>query len=224
MELRERAEEIFAWGLAQRTDDLAEGWKIHSFSAAKIASTIAEKAGMDADKAYAMGLLHDIGRYDVGARMDHIYLGYEKLMEEGLPQIARICLTHSFHPKETVKTLNLPSGQKNSDYVRDFVMNAEYDDYDRLIQLTDYMSGIHGVTLIERRFCSVLYRHGMAKPRAEIIELFNLKRHFDELCGCDIYTLFKEEISEAPFRGQPGSFGRIENDGNLKVEEVKEAQ
>lgn len=220
MNLREQAEEIFAWGLSQRHDHLAEGWKNHSFGAAKAASAIAAKSGLDSDLAYAMGLLHDIGRYDYHARMNHIYLGYEKMMAEGLPQVARICLTHSFPLQDSVKSLKLPD-EGQTKFVQDFVTSTEYDDYDYdyLIQLVDHLSGVHGITLLERRFCSILYRHGLRDPRAEIIKLYDLKKYFDEKCGEDIYLLFKKEISEAPFRGIPGSYGHIENDGQIKNEE-----
>lgn len=220
MNIREKADEIFAWGLDKRHDDLREGWKAHSFGAAKVAATIAEKADMDADLAYAMGLLHDIGRYDLDARMDHIILGYRKLMEENLPEIARICLTHSFHPKETVMALRL-SNEKDTKFVQDFVSRAEYNDYDRLIQMADYMAGAHGVTIIERRFCSVLYRHGMPDPRGELIELYEIKKEFDKKCNADVYTLFKDDISEVQYRGIPGGFGKIEDDGNFKIKEGK---
>lgn len=220
MTLREKAEKIFAWGFAQRTDDLAGGWKNHSFGAAKVAETVAKKAGLDAEKAYAMGLLHDIGRYNKEARLDHIYLGYEKLTEENLPELARICLTHSFPVKEDAERLQLKD-KAQTEFIKKFIAEIEYDDYDRLIQLADYMSGVHGITMIERRFCSVLYRHGLVDPRAEIIKLYDLKRYFDEKCGVDIYTLFREELSDAAFRGIPGSFGKVENDNCIKFKEGK---
>ena len=62
MNLRKRADENFAWALAQRSDDLAEQWRAHSFGAAKVAERIAEKIGRDSDKAYAMGFKCGIRR------------------------------------------------------------------------------------------------------------------------------------------------------------------
>ena len=206
MNLRKRADEIFAWALAQRNDDLVEQWRAHSFGAAKVAERIAEKIGLDSDKAYAMGLLHDLGRYQgIHTGMRHIIIGYWKLMEEGLPEIARICLTHSFNPKEKVEILDLEDDEEEK-FVKDFVIRTEYDDYDRLIQLADFMSGAHGVTTIERRFCSVLFRHDFPSARNELAVLYELKDYFSEKCGQDIYELFHEELSEAPFRGIPGDY------------------
>ena len=129
MELRGKADDIFAWGRAQRTDELALTWENHSRGAARVAERLAEKAGMDKDLAFAMGLLHDIGRYmSVKTGMNHIIYGYELLMEKGLPDVARICLTHSFNPKEKVKILELDDPEK-TEFVKQFVMSAEYDDY-----------------------------------------------------------------------------------------------
>ena len=205
MELREKANEIFAWGIAQRNDELVLTWKNHCEGAAIVAERIAEKAGMDKDKAYVMGLLHDIGRYN-GQKtgMNHIIYGYDLLMEKGMPDVAKICLTHSFNPKEKVAILHLDDKVKEQ-FVKDYVMNSEYDDYDRLIQLADFMSGAHGVTTIERRFCSVLSIHELPEPRKVLQKLYELKEYFDKKCGVEnIYTLFKDELAEASIRGIPG--------------------
>lgn len=207
MELREKAKDIFAWGRAQRTDELALTWENHSKGAASVAERLAEKAGMDKDLAFAMGLLHDIGRYrSVKTGMNHIIYGYELLMEKGLPEVARICLTHSFNPKEKVQILELDDPEK-TEFVKQFVMGAEYDDYDKLIQLADFMSGSHGITTIERRFCSVLSRHDLPEPQMVLRRLYELKEYFDEKCGVEnIYSLFKDELEEAAIRGIPGDY------------------
>ncbi|MBP3899228.1 HD domain-containing protein [Candidatus Saccharibacteria bacterium] len=207
MELREKAKDIFAWGRAQRTDELALTWENHSKGAASVAERLAEKAGMDKDLAFAMGLLHDIGRYrSVKTGMNHIIYGYELLMEKGLPEVARICLTHSFNPKEKVQILELDDPEK-TEFVKQFVMGAEYDDYDKLIQLADFMSGSHGITTIERRFCSVLSRHDLPEPQKVLRKLYELKEYFDKKCGVEnIYSLFKDELEEAAIRGIPGDY------------------
>lgn len=205
MELRERANEIFAWARAHRTDELALTWENHSRGAAVVAERIAKKAGMDGDVAYAMGLLHDVGRYRaVKTGMNHIIYGYELLMEKDMPEIARICLTHSFNPKEKVQILKLDDSEKTA-FVRDYVLNTKFDDYDMLIQLADFMSGSHGVTTIERRFCSVLSRHELPEPQKVLKKLYELKEYFDKKCGVEnIYSLFEEEIAQAEIRGIPG--------------------
>lgn len=216
MNLREEAETIFAWGRAQRNDELALTWENHSRGAAEVARRIAKAAGMDADKAYAMGLLHDIGRYKgVKTGMNHIIYGYELLMERNLPEIAKICLTHSFNPKEKVEILEFDDASK-VEFVKDFVLKAEYDDYDKLIQLADFMSGAHGITMIERRFCSVLVRHELPEPQKVLQRLYELKEYFDKKCGIsNIYLLFEEELKAAAIRGIPGDYrGFIDRGGD----------
>lgn len=217
MELREKANEIFAWGKSCRTDALVSSWENHSRGAARVAEEVARRSGLDENKAYAMGLLHDIGRYKLHAGMNHIYLGYVKLMEEGLPELAKICLTHSFNPKTKVSVLELEDKEAEK-FVKEYVENVKYDDYDRLIQLADYMSGSHGVSTIERRFCSVLARHNLDNPHEDLITLYGLKSYFDKKCKIDIYTIFRDEIAEAPFRGIPGKDAKTTMDEIIRAE------
>ena len=204
MKLREQAEEIFAWGLKQRDDAVVFAWENHSKATARVAEKIAEKCGMDADRAYAAGLLHDIGRYKgPNTGMNHIIDGYDILMEKGLPEIARICLTHSFNPREKVNDITLADAEKDK-ILKDYMSKVEFDDYDKLIQLADYMAGAHGVTTIERRFCSVLWRLGLTNPAEDLKTLYKLKEYFSEKAGIDVYELFHNEIEKTPFKGIPG--------------------
>lgn len=213
MNLREKAEAIFDWGVEQRTDKLFALWVAHSRGAAKIAEVIAKKCGMDSDKAYACGLLHDIGRYKgTHTGMNHAIDGYELLMERGMPEIARICLTHSFHPREKVDEVKLDDPEKDK-FLKEFIYGAEYDDYDLLVQLADYMSGAHGITTIERRFCSVLWRHGLKDPQTDLIALYKLKEYFSKKAGMDIYELFPEEIMKSSLNGIPGVYDKKNKQG-----------
>ena len=115
------------------------------------------------------------------------------------------------------------STTEDTEFVRQFIKETEYDDYDRLVQLADYMYGAHGVTTLERRFCSVLARYDLAKPRRDLMGAYELKRYFDEKCGVDVYELFRAEIAEAPFRGIPGDYEREMAPGvdTKEIEEVK---
>ena len=52
---------------------------------------------MDADKAYVVGLLHDIGRrVGIVNIPKHVYEGYLFCMEKGWDEVARVCMTHSY--------------------------------------------------------------------------------------------------------------------------------
>ena len=73
-------------------------WEKHSLNTGIAARNIAEKIeGMDAEKAYIVGLLHDIGRrVGIVDIPTHVYAGYEYCMEKGWDEVARICMTHSY--------------------------------------------------------------------------------------------------------------------------------
>ena len=55
---REEAEELLMKAIKKRPG----GWVDHSRVTARVAEKIAEAVGLDKDKAYVLGLLHDIGR------------------------------------------------------------------------------------------------------------------------------------------------------------------
>lgn len=167
-------------------------WKQHSISVANNARLIAEKvAGMDADKAYVCGLLHDIGRRAGIKGIMHIFDGYDYLMSMKQPEIARICLTHSF-PLKNVDTFfgKYDCTVEQKDFLKDYLENAEYDNYDILIQLCDAISLPNGACIMEKRFVDVALRHGLPEFTQDKWKAFmKTKKHFDELCGCSVYSL-----------------------------------
>ena len=73
-------------------------WGKHSLTAAHCAEKIAAACGdMDAEKAYVLGLLHDIGRKFGVRHLGHVSDGYRFMMSLGYDEAAKICLTHSFN-------------------------------------------------------------------------------------------------------------------------------
>lgn len=71
-------------------------WGNHSRTAAHCAEKIAQACGdMDANKAYILGLLHDIGRKFGVRHLGHISDGYTYMMTLGYDEVAKICLTRS---------------------------------------------------------------------------------------------------------------------------------
>ncbi len=231
MKLREKAEEIFAWGvekrekafLSQHNSDSKKAisaWSNHSRGVAKVAQVIAEHCGLDADRAFSSGLLHDIGRsYGGHTGLNHITDGYKIAKEKGMPEeIAGCCLTHSFYLKEKVEAVHLDD-EADEKFLKKYILEAEYDDYDYLIQLADFMAGSQGVTTIERRFCSVFRRHEVPEPRMVLCGLYELKQYFDQKAGTDVYELFRGEIEESIFNGIPGEvIAPIEKNIKLKEE------
>ena len=172
-------------------------WEQHSLVTADNACRIAEKVpGMDSKKAYLMGLLHDIGRREGVTGMRHLIDGYNHMMGLKEPEIARICLTHSF-ASQNVEHFegkhDCTAEQKT--FIRDFVENRVYDDYDKLIQLCDAISLPEGACIMEKRFVDVALRHGVREYTTTRWRAYmDLKKYFDSLCGCDIYTLLPKLI------------------------------
>ena len=137
-------------------------WGDHSRVTAKCAETIAAACGdMDPEKAYVLGLLHDIGRRFGVKHLGHVYDGYMYMLRLGYEQVARICLTHSF----TIQRLqdyigNFDVTPEQQEVIAQALAQCHYDDYDRLIQLCDALSLPVGAVAIEERMGDVKRRYG----------------------------------------------------------------
>lgn len=113
------------------------------------------------------------------------------MMSIGQEEIACICLTHSF----PIKDVNTFSGKydcspEQMGFLERLIANTVYDDYDRLIQLCDGLSLPNGACIVEKRLLDVALRHGLHDFTIDKWKSYlNLKKYFDELCGCSIYTL-----------------------------------
>ena len=175
-------------------------WEQHSISVAKNARLIAEKVeGMDCDKAYVMGLMHDIGRRAGIKGILHIFDGYDYMMSIKQEEIARICLTHSF-PIKDVNTFfgKYDCSSEQQEFLAAFLKNSEYDNYDILIQLCDAISLPNGACIMEKRLVDVALRHGLPDFTLDKWKAFmNTKKYFDELCGCNIYTLLPNVLDNS---------------------------
>ena len=132
-------------------------WGNHSRVAAQCAEKIAALCeGMDADKAYVLGLLHDIGRKFGVGHLRHVYDGYKYMLQLGYDEVAKICLTHSFNNQDIREYIgNVDIAEEEQQEIVDALQNAVYDDYDRLIQLCDSVAGADGVMDLEARMGDV---------------------------------------------------------------------
>ena len=167
-------------------------WEQHSLVTADNARAIAEKVpGMDPEKAYVMGLLHDIGRRVGVTGMRHVIDGYDYLMSIGQPELAVISLTHSYASKNAEHFEGKHDcTPEQMAFIQSFLETHEYDDYDKLIQLCDALSLPQGACIMEKRFVDVALRYGVQDYTLERWRGYiQWKKYFDALCGCDIYTL-----------------------------------
>ncbi|MDD4556032.1 MAG: HD domain-containing protein [Alphaproteobacteria bacterium] len=165
----------------------------HTKTVARMAEKIAAKTvSLNPEKAYVCGLLHDYGR-----KLDekilnafHGLVGYHELNKLGYPEVAKICLTHSFPVKDfNQKIMTYPE-----DWVRQIraeLIKFNYDDYDKLIQLCDKMATGYAMVSIEHRVESIYKRYNLTQEQfeAQLNEGLELKAHFDKLCGEDVYKV-----------------------------------
>lgn len=185
---RNRAEEL----MMEAKDMNAGAWVEHSYNVARLAEKIADKADLNTDKAYVVGLLHDIGRRNGAMQARHAIEGYRFLTDIGFDEGARICLTHTFQYKDVegiYDTWDCTAEEK--DYVDKYLQSIDYDDYDKLIQLCDALSLADGYCYAEKKMVSSVLKFGfkdtaLSKWKA----ILDLKECFDEKIGGDVYTLF----------------------------------
>ncbi len=182
---REKAEELLRDGEACNPG----AWADHSRAVAMCAEKIAAACGdMDTEKAYVLGLLHDIGRKFGIKHMGHIYDGYHYMTELGYDEAARICLSHSFSIQKLEDYIGKwDITQEEQQELRALLAEMVYDDYDRLIQVCDSLAGITVVDM-EKRMADVKRRYG-SYPQDKWDRNLELKGYFEEKMGQDIYTV-----------------------------------
>lgn len=189
---RKETVNLLEWAHAQNPGP----WKAHSLTAARAAETIAKNVGLDPERAWTGGALHDIGRYEGVRGMHHCIAGYRFMMDRNEPEIARICMTHSF----VLGDIEEYCGQRDVneeelETIRGFLQTHEMDDYDRLIQLCDAISLSEGVCLIEKRLLDVALRYGTnAYTVTKWHKTMEICSDFEKRIGASFYSLFDDAI------------------------------
>ena len=151
---------------------------------------------MDGEKAYILGLLHDIGRKFGVRHLGHVSDGYSYMLSLGYDEAARICLTHSFNNGRIEEYIGKHDvSEEERRLIVDGLASVEMDDYDRLIQLCDSLAGAQGVLDMEARMGDVKARYGMY-PQAKWDKNIQLKAYFEEKMGMDVY----EAVGKDTFR------------------------
>ena len=169
-------------------------WGNHSRVAAHCAEKIAEKCGdLDPEKAYILGLMHDIGRKFGVRHLGHVSDGYSYMMSLGYDEAAQICLTHSFNNQSTDEYIGkFDTTTEELQLIQDKLAKVVMDDYDRLIQLCDSLAGAEGVMDIEERMGDVKRRYG-SYPREKWNSNLAIMKYFEDKMGEDIYTVVEKE-------------------------------
>lgn len=170
-------------------------WIAHSVNVARAAQLIAaHHPSLDPDRAYILGLLHDIGRRAGKTGMRHVIDGYVYLNELGFTAAARICLTHSFpyqHPHAVFGEWDCT--EQEFQMMSHALLSITYDDYDLLLQLCDALALPEGFCLIEKRLVDVFMRYGQQGVDASVHtkwqHVFKIQRQFEQAINCSIYQV-----------------------------------
>lgn len=165
-------------------------WESHSRVTAQCAEKIAAACrDMNTQKAYVLGLLHDIGRKFGVKHLGHVYDGWKYMLELGYDEAARICLTHSFNEGKIETYIgNFDITEEQTEEIRDTLSGMEFDEYDKLIQLCDSMAAAEGVVDMEERMNDVKRRYG-AYPQSKWDKNMELKEYFEQKAGSNIYEI-----------------------------------
>ncbi len=125
-------------------------WTDHFKNVAKAASLIAEHCeGLDSEKAFVCGMLHDIGKKDITDRQ--------------------------------------------YDFIRDYLNNLDYDDYDKLIILCDALADANGFCILEKRFIDTTRRYGIYPFSIKRWnKTYEYKDYFEKMTGRSIYMLLPD--------------------------------
>lgn len=170
-------------------------WEKHSGYVAESAGKIASLCpGMDRERAYVYGLLHDIGRKFGVGHLAHVYDGYHYLRDLGYYGAAKVALSHSFNCKSTndyIGNFDIPKAAQEE--IAKLLSQIEYDDYDLLIQLCDSIATGDGVVSLEERMNDVRSRYG-SYPKEKWDRNMELRHYFEEKMGKDLYEVVRENI------------------------------
>ena len=168
-------------------------WGDHSRTAAHCAEKIAAACGLDPDKAFVLGLLHDIGRRFGKRHLGHVSDGCSYMMELGYDEVARICLSHSFNDQSLESYIgHRDTTPEETALIETNLAAMVYDEYDRLIQLCDSLADASGVVDVEERMNDVKRRYG-SYPQDKWDNNLALKAHFEQLAGRSIYEVVEKD-------------------------------
>ena len=166
----------------------------HYQNVAFVASVVAEQAGLNSQKAYILGLLHDFGEYvqKTIPNTFHGTAGYDEMMDKGFDEVARTCLSHSFFSADFTPDDFPAYNAQEIIRASELLKKQGFDDYDRLIHLADLMSPRQTIDTIENRVAWIGQKYHLTETdiNQKLVEAKKLKNYFDVKCKCDIYSFF----------------------------------
>lgn len=169
-------------------------WVKHSENVGIAAKNIAHLVPeLDENKAYILGLLHDIGRrVGIVNIPKHVYEGYKYCMKMGWDEVAKICMTHSYVFMKDEFSYE-PETFEEKEIKKYIVSLGEADLYDKLIQMCDALATDYGFVILEKRFVDVTRRYGIMEDYIKGWDkTFATKEMFEEKMGCSIYDVLPD--------------------------------
>ncbi len=117
--------------------------------------------------------------------------GYRYCMECGWEKAAQICLSHAFMMQDIDTSIGVfDVSDDDCLFMKEFVANAVYDDYDRLVQLCDALAMSTGFCLLEKRFVDITIRYGFHPATIDRWKkILEIKELFEKQIGCSVYAL-----------------------------------
>jgi hypothetical protein len=178
--------------LFQAGDCNPGGWVAHSVLTGSAAKRIATATGdMDPDRAFVLGLLHDIGRVHGPSGLKHVTDGYKYLLHRGLSDCAGVSLSHSFPDANLDSYLgDMDVDKDDCAFLSAYLGTASFTMYDRLIQLCDFLATGEGYCVAEVRMVDVVLRHGVREvPHAKWNAIFRIMHDLNHKIGSVVYSL-----------------------------------
>ncbi len=197
---KQKAEKIWQKGLDNArslwTEQACKEYIFHTKGIAACCQKIAVlTTDLDSDRTYISGLLHDYGKCFLKNQkyFFHGQIGYEKLTELGYPQIARICLTHTFYAPDFDFSHFTSYPYDGLVWAKKQMQGMIFDDYDKIVQLCDMFFEGTAVVSIEKRFAGIQKRYDLNWNVLEnsYHNAIKLKEYFSRKCGTDVYELLE---------------------------------
>ena len=172
-----------------------DDFSLHLRKAARYAAAICRHIpNLNDQTGYVFGCLHDYGKFfgDVfGRRSFHGYVGYVEMLKLAQPEIARVCLTHTFF-SENFNLDDYKYCRPDLIATHNLLKNMQFDDYDKLMQLVDLLAGVGDKgTGIRPRIAGIAERYRLQPDFAARLLQSTLykKAYFDAKCGTDVLYL-----------------------------------
>jgi len=93
--------------------------------------------------------------------------------------------------------------EEESEFVRKYLNDITYDDYDKLLIVCDSLADSQGFCMLEKRFVNTTRRYGIFSFTVERWNTtFEMKEYFEQQMSCSIYDILPS-IKETTFIDAP---------------------